>query len=219
MTLITDLTFDDFQFVFKYLDFSDLINLSVTNRYLQNIIKLYLDDEFKRKIVLQCSSTTDLAYGKKIIIVNFRSILRFIRIFGNQIKILLFWVVDRRKCEILALYLNSYCSNLETLLFRSLKFDISPFLQCDFSIRNLLFEFSNLYPSFSQFSTLFPNLINLCLFHTKISDIDLINIKCLKLVVIDNLNMPLLQSKSLIEYKLLGKWSDYLIERKRFIEY
>lgn len=96
MTTINDLTIDDFQYIFGHLSYSDFINLSLASKYLQNIVKLYLNSDLKRKIVLQCGPSSNLCYGPKIISINFKSILRFIRIFGDQIEIIIFWVIDRK---------------------------------------------------------------------------------------------------------------------------
>lgn len=83
MALITDLTIDDFQYVFCYLSFIDLINFSDTNKYLKDIVKPYLESNFNSKVSLLCGTTTSIAYNNRHVITKFHLILKLIRIFGN----------------------------------------------------------------------------------------------------------------------------------------
>lgn len=202
MTSITDLTIDDFQHLFIYLNSTDLINLSDTNTYLRNVVKLYLNSKLQRKIVLQCGKSFTYTYCDRIILKNFQIVLKFIRIFGDQFKILFFWIVNSKKCQIANIYLNTYCQNLETLLFRSLELNSNFIFHNNLSIKNLFFEFCNLPLGLCQLIKNFPNLEKLFLYESETSDNQLISFELLYSPVI--VSCPIY-------------WENFLIERQKFI--
>lgn len=218
MPSLTDLTINEFQFIFVYLDYTDSISLGDTNMDLRNIVKMYLSSKLKHKLVLQCNSL-DSIFGQGLIATKFLYILRFIRIFGDQITILVFWVTVEKKCQLITMYLSKYCHNLNTLLFRSMKFDLSPYLFEYTSIRNLLFEFSVLPLAFKQISFIFPNLENLSFFQTRFDGIVNYTEKHehLECFIVDD---PAIYASFVhlyfpIKCIHLNEWATYLIERKK----
>lgn len=121
------------------------------------------------------------------------------------------------------MYLGRYCRSLKTLLFKSLKFDLSPYFRNFNSVQNLMFEFSELvHPNFSQLSAFFPNLMHLYLFCTKIGDIVKFNEKHhkLKYVLFDDIFIfkPFLELHYYVEYIHINDHNKYLIERKKIID-
>lgn len=211
---------DDFQYVFKYLKYSDLINFSDVNKYLRTVTKIYLNSNFEKKIVLQCCESTNFGYCNKIVLANFQLILKFIRIFGDQFKILIFWVIDARKCHILGIYLNNYCQNLESLLFRSLKFDLGSIFMIN--LKNIFFEFGELHSNFCQLSKFFPKLEKLFLFQLKVDSMVNFNKKhqYLDYVVVHDLEKfsQFLSMQTNIKILCLNKWQNYLIERQKYFD-
>lgn len=205
MAPITELTIDDFQHIFVHLDYSDLINLSDCNFYLRNVVKSYLDLMFSERIVIQCSKSLDLLYFQKTFIKNFRFILRFVRIFGDQFKILIFWVVDPQKCRIMNTYLNRYCSYLNTLIFRSLR--VNFVFKVHNNLENLFFEFSELSFSYQGLVRFFPNLKRLYFYRLLFSS-----------QVGNSMDFPLYDSySSFIHVFCANNWDDYLVERQKFL--
>lgn len=218
MTSIIDLTMNDFQHIFGYLDYFSLINLSLTNIYLKNAVKEFSSSLSVRKILILCGKSTNLLCGLKGILTKFQYVLQFIRLFGYQFNIITFWVTDEKKCQLLAFYLSVYCPNIKTLLFRSMKFDLSPFFKVSRSVENLLFEFSILSPNFCQLFKFFPNLKSLSIFNTKIDQFDSFNEKhpYLEYITVDDLTgfMSFIKLQSNIKYFCISDWKLYISERK-----
>lgn len=205
MASINELSIDDFQHIFIHLDYSDLVNLSDCDTYLQNVVKSYLGSMFNNQIVLQCSRSLDFIYFQKTLIRNFQFVLRFIRIFGDQIKILIFWVVDPQKCQIMNDYLNKYCSNLKTLIFRSLKVDFK--FGIHNKLENLFFEFCSLSFDSRHLVQFFPCLKRIYIFRLRFGPHmgDIIDFSSF-----NNCNPS-------IEVFRLDNWDYYLVERLKFL--
>lgn len=222
MALITDLTIDDFQYVFCYLSFIDLINFSDTNKYLKDIVKPYLESNFNSKVSLLCGTTTSIAYNNRHVITKFHLILKLIRIFGNYFKILAFWVIDEKKSHTVSTYINIYCSNLETLLYRSLQFDLSSTFTNHLNVKNLFFEFSILDTNFSQLSKFFPKLEKLFLYSLTVNNKIKFNEnhQFLNHITVNNLEpySTFLSLNSNAQIFCLPDWKNYLTERQKFFE-
>lgn len=213
MASLTDLTINDFQHIFLYLSYLDLINLCDSSKLLQNIIKEFLDDSLKSRLVLQCIASSDMAFNEKIITVEFTYILKFIRHFGNQLRILYFWITDEHKCHNIGIYLNKYCTNLESLFFRSFHLDLSSFFPKAFQVQNLFFEFSTLILKTDQLFSIFPRLKRLSLYQVKFYDEFKVNAYFnSKHLIINSLNTNL--DFSLIIY--VDDWKKYCVERQKF---
>lgn len=225
MVPITELKIDDFQYIFKSLRPIDLINFSDTNKYLRSIVKTYLGTYFSKNFVIMCLEqelmTTCFAYHESLIISNFETLLRTIRIFGDHIKILTFWVAHKRKCKILGLYISTYCPNIHTILFRSLSIELAHIFNVKLNVKNVFFEFSELILNTSKLSETFPYLENLFFHDSRVANFDLFleRHSFLDYIVIDDEFMfyPFLFLHTFAKISCKIVWNDYLAERQKFI--
>lgn len=145
MTSIIDLTDFDFETVLSNLLLKDLINLSDTNKYLRTIVRSNIPLNFSKTITLIGSKTVDIGYNISFHFTSLNIVLKFLRIFGDQIKILFFNYVNvLEKTKYVGSYVNIYCHNLNILVLRSLTLATHSFLIHQFNIKYLFFEYCHI---------------------------------------------------------------------------
>lgn len=228
MTSITDLAEFDMEFVLSYLELRDLINLADINIYLRNIIRSYLIIIFNKMVVLTGNPTTDIVYipSDPFRFFGFILILKFLRIFGDQLKFLCFcYINEKEKAFRVGQYVNIYCCNLNILIFQSLPLTLSYVFQNVFNVKFLFFEYCHVDFHALRVSMIFPKLKKLSLFRVKIENSKefIKSYTCLQLLIIDNFSLKYINIKLLqqinpcLRIVIVQKWEEYSIFKQNIL--
>lgn len=229
MTLVTDLSTFDLEPVFSSLDSKDLINLADANMYLRNEVRDYLKKHFAKTMILLGSPSTDIGFFDNILF-HFRGlkfVLQFLRIFGDQLKILYFaYINTERKTLHVGSYVNIYCCNLEILIFRLMTLNLTLVFKNVFNVKILFFEYGHPDVCLSSILKIFPNLEKLILFQVKIKHSkNFIKSYCsLKLLIVDNYSLKFINIELLkklnpdLQVVIIHEWCEYLIHKQCILD-
>lgn len=226
MLLLTDLPIDVFPFILSHLGYIDLVNLADSSQYLRNIVKASNKLRFTEMMILSGSVTFNHAFlrGKRLIVFGFKLILKLLRLFGPRLKSLYINVI-KEKMKIFRIigHVNFYCSHLQTMILRSIQFDLSScFVHAFQSVSTLCLEFGFLHSNLCHLSNFFPNLKILYIFKVRFHDVSKF-IERHKHLCSFVLNSPDLRSDDLIllkqlnfsaDFECVKEWNEYLGKRE-----
>lgn len=229
MTSISDLTDFDLEFVFSYLDAKDFINLADANMFLRKNVQSYLKKNFNEMIVLLGSPASDIGYISNIPFyfrgLNF--VLKFLRIFGDQVKIMSFnYVNEKNKAWYVGSNVNKYCLNTDILIFRSLTSDLNSVFKNLSKVKFLFFEFCEINALSMRISKNFPNLEKLILFRTRINNSNNL-VKFygnLKLLIVDRFSLNFINVKRLrrvnpfLKIMFIHEMKEYLVHKQSILK-
>lgn len=186
--------------IFHLLNITELFVLGEANKHLLEGARASSQMEFGNKCVYlsqfnsRNNSLLDCSI-RSIRLSGLTYIIRFLRLFGDRVRILVVDFEDSTEEQVLTFftYLNRYCHNLEELALINLEFSVGRALKKPFSnLKVLTFKKCKISSRLNNFVKWFPNIEYLYLFEKNaIENMSLILIpyKCLINAVISNLTM------------------------------